>query len=59
MKNTKVASWLFFAVAALSMIAALVPLVKGGPINVVFLSVAVVFFALGIVIARKSREQQG
>jgi hypothetical protein len=58
MKNTNVVSWGLFAVAALSMIAALVPLVKAGPINVVFLGVAVVFFALGIVMARKAGERR-
>lgn len=56
MKQTRLASGLFFAVAVLSIIAALVPLVQGGTMNVVFLSVAVVFFVLGVVTARKARQ---
>lgn len=59
MKQTSVASGLFFGVAVLSIIAALVPLVRGGAMNIVFLGVAVVFFALGIVTVRKARERKG
>ena len=57
MKQTRIASWGFFAVAVLSMIAAFVPLLRDGRMNVVFLSVAVVFFALGVVTARKARQR--
>lgn len=59
MNRTSVASGLLFAVAVLSIIAALVPLLRGGAMNIVFLSVAVVFFALGVVMARKTREGKG
>ena len=54
MKQTALGSVLFFGVALLSLIVALLPLFRGGRVNAVFLSVAVVFFVLGIAIKRKS-----
>jgi hypothetical protein len=59
MKQTKVRTSLFFGVAALSVIAALVPLLRGGRLNAAFLGSAVVFFALGVAIARQSGEPNG
>lgn len=57
MKQTALAVPLFFGVALLSLMVALLPLLKSGRVNVVFLSVAVVFFVLGIAIRRKGVER--
>jgi hypothetical protein len=57
MNQTTLGSTLFFGVALLSVIVALLPLVRGGSMNVVFLSVAVVFFVLGVAIKRRSANR--
>jgi uncharacterized membrane protein len=57
MKQTALGSVLFFGVALLSLIVALLPLMRGDRVNAVFLSVAVVFFVLGVVIKRKSVDR--
>lgn len=57
MKQGYVATWGFLAVAILSMVAALIPLLKGGAINVTFLGAGVIFFVVAIVTARKARER--
>jgi hypothetical protein len=57
MNRTTLGSTLFFGVALLSVIVALLPLVRGGSMNVVFLSVAVVFFVLGVAIKRRSANR--
>ncbi|HEU5163120.1 MAG TPA: hypothetical protein VFV54_08250 [Thermoanaerobaculia bacterium] len=54
MKQTALAVPLFFGVALLSLVVALLPLLKGDRMNGVFLGVAVVFFALGVAIKRKT-----
>jgi hypothetical protein len=50
-------SALFFAVGLLSLIAALLPLVRGGRVNVVFLCAAVIFAVLGVAIKRRPVDQ--
>ena len=57
MRQDKVATWAFFVAAFFGAVAAFIPLLKGGRLNVTFLAVAVVFFILGLAIARKSRAQ--
>ncbi|HET7711493.1 MAG TPA: hypothetical protein VFL80_06150 [Thermoanaerobaculia bacterium] len=58
MRQDKVAIWAFFLAAFLGAVAAFLPLLKGGRMNVTFLAVAVVFFILGLAIARKSGEKE-
>jgi hypothetical protein len=57
MNQTNRGSALFFGVALLSLFAALLPLLRGGRMNVVFLGVGVVFLVLGIAIRRKSVDR--
>jgi hypothetical protein len=49
---------LLLLVAAVNLIAALIPVVKGGSPNVVFLAVAAVFAAVGVVVI-KTRKPGG
>jgi hypothetical protein len=56
MNQKRLVTWLFFVVAALSLIAAFIPLARGGPMNVVFLGTAVVFFVIGVATARRARD---
>lgn len=53
MKQRKFAKWGFFVAGVLSMVAALVPLLRGQPMNVTFLGVAVVCLVLGVATGRK------
>jgi hypothetical protein len=53
MNQKAVGQWLFFGVAILAMIVALLPLARGGRMNVVFFSVAFVFLILGMAARRK------
>ena len=53
MKKGNVASWGFFVAGVLFMVAVLVPLLRGRPMNVTFLGVAVVCLVLGVATARK------
>jgi hypothetical protein len=48
-------AWLFFVAAAGSLVAGLVPLLRGGPVNVVFLSSAVLWLVLGLAARRNAR----
>lgn len=54
MNQKNLGSWLFFGVALLSVIVAFLPLARGGRMNVVFLSVGVVFFVLGMATVRRA-----
>lgn len=56
MKN-HAATWGFLAVGIMSMAAALIPLFKGGSMNLTFLGAAVVFFAVAAAAARKARHR--
>lgn len=56
MSRTKVAVWLFAVTAILSFVAALLPLIRGRPLNVVFLGCGVVFLALAVVRAKQNRS---
>jgi len=58
MKQTTLGSVLFFGVALLSVIVALLPLIRAGRMNIVFLSVAVIFFVLGVAITRKAASRR-
>jgi hypothetical protein len=53
MKQRNFASWGFFVAGVLSMVAALVPLLRGQSMNVTFLGVAVVCLVLGVATGRK------
>ena len=54
MNQKDVGPWLFLGVAGVSMIVALLPLLRGGRLNVVFFCVAIVFFILGLAARRKA-----
>lgn len=56
MKQEILIPWLFFLAAAGSMVAAFVPMVKGGPLNVVFFCVGIVWFILGLGMRAKLRK---
>lgn len=58
MTRHKLAIGVLLFAAFMAAIAAFLPLLKGASMNVTFLSVAVVFFVLGLVTARKSRENR-
>ena len=45
-------SWLFFMAAALFLVAALVPVLKGRPVNAIFLSSSVLWLVMGLVARR-------
>lgn len=55
--QNNVATWGFLIVAIVSMAAALVPLFKGGSVNVTFLGAAGVFFAVAAAAARRARHR--
>lgn len=55
MTRAKVAVGLFAVVSILSFVAALIPVLKGGPMNVVFLGSGVVFLIVAIASAKKAR----
>jgi hypothetical protein len=48
-------AWLFFVAAAGSLVAGLVPLLRDRPVNVVFLSSAVLWLVLGVAAKRNAR----
>ena len=48
-------AWLFFVAAAGSLVAGLVPLLRGRPVNVVFLSSAALWLVLGVAANRSAR----
>lgn len=54
MAQSKIAAWLFMLAAALFLVVALLPVVRGGRLNATFLSLAVVFFIIGIGVARRN-----
>ena len=49
-------AWLFFFAAAGSLVAGLVPLLRDRPVNVVFLSSAVLWLVMGVAANRNSRR---
>lgn len=55
MTKPKTAVVLFAATSVLSFIAAMIPLLKGGDMNVVFLGVGVVFLVIAVANAKKAR----
>lgn len=55
MSRVNTAVWLFGITSVLCFVAALIPMVKGGDMNVVMLGVAVVFLVIAAVSARKPR----
>lgn len=56
MKQATLIPWMFFLAAAMSVVAAVVPVFRGRPLNVVFLCVAIVWFILGLGIRAKARK---
>ncbi len=56
MKEQALIPWMFFLAAAMSMVAAFVPMFKGGSLNVVFFCVGIVWFILGLGIRAKLRK---
>lgn len=55
MNRARVALWMFATVCVLSLVAALIPLLKGKSPNVVALGSAIVWLVIAIATARKSR----
>lgn len=56
MMKAKPAVWLFAMASLFSIVAALLPVLKGDPPNVVFLGLGSVSLILSMVIARKARS---
>ncbi|MGH7586587.1 MAG: hypothetical protein ACREMH_10095 [Gemmatimonadales bacterium] len=54
MAPSRIAVWLFMLAAGLFLVVALLPVVRGGRLNATFLALAVVFFVLGVGVARRS-----
>jgi hypothetical protein len=52
MAKKPIAAWGFFVTAGLSLLAALVPMAKGEPLNAVFLGSAALFLVVGIAVLR-------
>ncbi len=59
MKRETIGTWLFLLVALLSLIAALIPVLRGRPINVVFLAVGVFWLVIALAIAARTRKRSG
>ena len=59
MKRETVGRWLFLLVALLSLIAALIPVLRGRPINVTFFAVGVVWLIIALAVAAKTRKRSG
>lgn len=59
MTRAKVAIGLVTITSIISFIAALIPVLKGDPMNVVFLGSGVVFLAVAIAMAKKARRSSG
>jgi hypothetical protein len=55
MLNPKITKWGFTLAGLLFAVAALVPLLRGGTLDVVFLALSIVFFTLGPAIAKKTQ----
>ncbi len=53
-RKSRRAAVLFLVVAMLSLLAAVIPLAKGQPVNVVFLGAAVVWLVVSIVVGRSA-----
>jgi hypothetical protein len=51
---TRRASWLFFVAAVLFLVAGLIPVLKSRPVNVVFLSSALLWLVMGLVASRNA-----
>jgi succinate-acetate transporter protein len=58
MAQSRVAVWAFLLAAVLFLVVAFTPIVRGGSLNATFLALAVVFFVLGIGVARKNRRPE-
>ena len=58
MTRAQVAVGLFSVTSAISFIAALIPVLKGGSMNVVFLGSGVVFLAIAIANAKRMRSSK-
>lgn len=56
MKEQALIPWMFFLAAAMSMVAAVIPVIKGGSLNVVFFCLAIVWFILGLGVRAKARK---
>jgi hypothetical protein len=49
-------TWLFFLAASLFLVAALVPVFKGGPVNAIFLSSSALWMIMGVIARRNARR---
>lgn len=56
MAQTKVAVWGFITAGVLSVVAAVIPMLRGGRLNVTFFALSVVWFVLGAAVAKKNRS---
>ena len=59
MKRKTLGTWMFLLVAAISLIAALIPVLKGRPMNVTFFAVGVVWLIIALAVATKTRKRSG
>ena len=55
MSRTKVAVWLFGAIGIVFLIAALIPVLKGGDLKAVFLVLGLVWLVIALASAKKAR----
>jgi hypothetical protein len=55
MAQPKVAVWAFVLAGVLFVVAAVIPLLRGGELNATFLALSVVWFILGAAAAKKNR----
>ena len=55
MKQPKIAAWGFLVAGILFLVAAVVPLARGGVVNFTFLLLAGVFVVLGTIVGKRSR----
>jgi len=56
MNRTRVAIWIFAATSVLSLVAALIPILKGGSLNFAFLGIALLWFVIAMAVAKQSRK---
>lgn len=54
-KNSKTVVWLFYLVAALTLAAGLIPLLRGRPVNVVFVVIGAVWLIIAIAVSAKRK----
>lgn len=55
MAQPKVAVWGFITAGALSVVAAVIPMLRGGRLNVTFFALSIVWFVLAAAVAKKGR----